>query len=166
MTNKGGRPKGRCGRDLSGAQYGDIRVIQRSDRISKSNSVYWLCQCKCGYVLDIRADNLIGRPPCSGLHKYERHGHTAYRYYSPTYNSWRAMRNRCANPKHPRFDCYGGRGITVSDDWNVFHNFLADMGERPEGTTIDRINVNGHYTNDNCRWATPEQQRANKRRAR
>lgn len=72
------------------------------------------------------------------------------------------MRERCYNPKHIAYHRYGGRGITVCDRWrNSFEAFLADMGARPEGRTLDRVNNNGNYEPSNCRWATPKEQRAN-----
>ena len=76
------------------------------------------------------------------------------------------MRDRCGNSNNKRFDSYGGRGITVCDRWALFDNFLSDMGVRPEGKTIDRINVNGNYEPSNCRWATAGEQAQNKRNSR
>lgn len=100
------------------------------------------------------------------------HGHRHPR--TPTYNSWRKMLERCYNPndgryaRGDRYKDYGGRGITVCDRWrgeSGFINFLADMGLRPEGCTLDRIDVDGPYAPQNCRWATPSEQRTNQRPA-
>lgn len=93
------------------------------------------------------------------------HGHARNRTAgrSGTYNSWRAMRERCYYPPHPRFVDYGGRGIMVCDRWTRFAAFLADMGERPPGLTLDRINPDDHYYPGNCRWATPIEQAWNRR---
>jgi hypothetical protein len=82
---------------------------------------------------------------------------------TPTYFSWEGMIQRCTNRRYPKWENYGGRGITVCDRWKSFVNFLADMGERPDGKTLDRIDNDGNYEPDNCRWATLQEQRANQR---
>jgi hypothetical protein len=74
------------------------------------------------------------------------------------------MKRRCADPEHPFWELYGGRGIKVCRRWQKFENFLADMGEKPKGLTLDRIDVDGNYRPGNCRWADWRQQRMNQRR--
>jgi hypothetical protein len=78
-----------------------------------------------------------------------------------TRSSWKGMRERCNNPKAANYARYGGRGIRVL--WETFEEFAADMGERPIGMSIDRVNVDGHYCRENCRWSDARTQRANQR---
>ncbi len=99
-------------------------------------------------------------------HFNQTHGHKAGGKRSPTYISWQAMIARCNYPGHPRYMDYGGRGVQIDPRWlgqGGFANFLEDLGERPSGLTLDRKDYNGHYTKENCRWATLQQQRWNRR---
>jgi hypothetical protein len=75
-----------------------------------------------------------------------------------TYRSWKEMWRRCTNPNSENFRWYGGKGVTVCEEWGSFEQFFADMGERPPERTLDRIDSDGNYELSNCRWATQEQQ--------
>lgn len=121
--------------------------------------------CQCGNEAIIRQSRVINNytRSCGCLIREAkpglRHGHKG----SPTYSSWAAMRTRCNCPTNKDYPRWGGMGIIVCDRWGLFENFLADMGERPAGTSIDRIDSRGNYEPSNCRWATPSQQQRNRR---
>lgn len=93
-----------------------------------------------------------------------KHGHARVGVKSATYITWGGMIQRCFNPKAPTWEYYGGRGITVCARWRSFENFLADMGERPQGRTLDRLDNDGNYEPGNCQWATRSEQLLNRRR--
>ena len=99
-----------------------------------------------------------------GVHGNTKHGYRSKNgRRSPTYQSWQAMKQRSLNPNCPAYKDYGGRGIKVCERWMDFANFLTDMGERPKGKTLDRINNDGDYEPGNCRWSTPKEQNQNQR---
>lgn len=130
---------------------------------------FYVCKCECGNEKNVSGQNLIKGASRSCGCMQKEHGATINlkhgASYSPTYNSWAGMIQRCTNNKHDAFKNYGERGITVCDRWQVFENFLHDMGHRPDGKTLDRIDNDKGYFLGNCRWATPKEQTSNKRKS-
>lgn len=155
---------------LEGKKFGRLTVI-RYDGHSKSNKRTWLCECECGNNVVVIGSHLVnGNTRSCGCLKdeltskrHKTHGHTIDRKISPTYHTWAGMIARCSNVNHASYRLYGAIGITVCDRWLKFENFLSDMGEKPKGTSIDRINPSKGYFKDNCRWATDSQQAINKK---
>jgi len=112
----------------------------------------------------ISQDLLSGKvKSCGCIWRQIRHGHAIQKHFTLTYSTWYNMKSRCKNPHTPMYNHYGGRGISVCERWQNFDNFLADMGERPAGTTIERINNDKGYEPGNCRWATMKEQSHNQR---
>jgi len=144
-----------------------------------------LCRCSCGDEYSVRLTDLeYGKStkckPCHNRNYVEeatKHGYAGKTDRKPEYDIWAAMIARCENPKHVGWENYGGRGITICSRWRKsFTNFLEDMGHRPPDPedwngkkaywSIDRIDPEGNYEPDNCRWATPSEQTTNQRRNR
>ncbi len=152
--------------DLTGKTFGRLTVLRYAHH--RSGKRYWDVKCACGKELTARGTSLTTgqRKTCgcavsdSLKARNHRHGHAGM----PTYLTWNGMIQRCTNPKHRRYADYGGRGIKVHPPWRIFDNFLRDVGERPDGKTLDRIDVNGNYEPGNVRWATIKEQNANKRK--
>lgn len=144
--------------DISGQKFGRLTAVRYNGK-SK-----WFCICECGGSAIALAQNLKkGNSTSCGCKRREnqfRHGQSN----SPLYRVWIAMRRRCNNPSDPAYANYGGRGITVCDRWqSSFAAFFADVGERPKGYELDRIDNDGPYAPENVRWVTSKTNKHNKR---
>lgn len=151
------------------ADTGYWTVLYRAQN-RRPGEASWFCRCACGLEKVVPHDSLRrGASRSCGCKGEEarnkartKHGMHASR----TYQIWEGMKRRCLNPTSGAFHLYGGRGIQVCERWMEFKNFLHDMGEVPAGLQIDRIDPNGDYEPSNCRWATDDEQRFNKRNSR
>lgn len=160
--------------DLTGKIFGRLRVHSQGPH--RNGRITWLAVCQCGAECGVLRDSLTsGRVQSCGCLQKERtaasnikrmkHGHARGHKPSPEYHSWQSMNQRCYLPSVPSFPHYGGRGITVCDEWRGsggFERFLAHIGARPKGTSIDRIDGSKNYEPGNVRWATAKQQSNNR----
>lgn len=147
--------------NLTGQKFNHLLVLKVSEKKSKSGAM-WECVCDCGKRTHVASFKLrSGAIKSCGCYRKElltnlKHGYA--RGKDRTYRTWKEMRQRCNNPNSDKWKWYGGRGISICARWEDFSKFLKDMGHRPEGHTLDRINSDGNYEPCNCRWATPKQQ--------
>lgn len=150
--------------DLTNQKFNRLTAIRHVPNPERK-SRYWLFICECGTTKIIKGTHVTsGLIQSCGCRRREisseiTHGMTN----TPTFKSWNAMRGRCLNPKDAAYQSYGGRGIDIHPAWDKFENFLATMGVRPAGSSLDRIDNNKGYGPDNCRWATSLQQVRNRR---
>lgn len=156
--------------DETGNRYGRLLVLGKSP-LQPTEHAYWLCRCECGTLVSVAGGQLRkGRVRSCGclnldsLRARRTHGKTIGGHHR-VFRIWNAMKQRCHNPKQPHYERYGGRGITVCEEWrNSFEAFYRDMGDPPSPAhSIDRIDNDRGYEPGNCRWATPLEQRHNRR---
>jgi hypothetical protein len=146
-----------------GERNGRLEALQFVER-DPSGQQRWLFRCDCGQTVIVRVGAVRSANTVScGCQKIESatlHGMSR----SPEYRAWRAMIDRCDNPKNKSFHNYGGRGIKVAIRWRSFQNFIADMGPRPPGLTLERLNNDRSYSKGNCEWASWTAQARNRRK--
>ncbi len=157
-------------KNLAGQKFGRLTVTNDFYTGSKNTGIKWKCVCDCKNTVIIKSNNLVrGDTKSCGCLNLEKasalqyvHGKTGTRIHG----TWKDIIGRCTNKNNSEYENYGGRGITVCERWKKFENFYEDMGEKPEGLQIDRINNNGNYEPGNCRWSTPKENSNNKRNCR
>lgn len=155
--------------DVTGHRYGRLTAQHRVP--SEGRRTIWRFHCDCGTVMDVDVSRVrSGIAQSCGCYRAEmtasrslKHGHSVGAAkgvkQSRTLKSYQHAKQRCTNPRNPKFPYYGGRGISMCETWTAdFRNFLADMGECPPNKTLDRINPHGNYEPGNCRWATSSEQ--------
>lgn len=160
--------------DLAGQRFGRLVVLKEgpvSVAPSGARSVRWVCLCDCGTETLVHGHHLrkygdnqscgcLARELSAVRMKAQSTTHGMYK--STTYKVWQDMRTRCKNPSHASYEHYGAKGIKVCLRWEKFENFLTDMGERPEGMSLDREDNCGDYEPGNCKWATRAEQARNR----
>ena len=149
--------------NLVGQRFGRLVVLEETLETKREGSS-WLCRCDCDTICVVHTKELRrGDTQSCGCWKKEKLHNQKAPYSRKTQKSWKSMMDRCYNPNDGRYHYYGGRCIEVCKRWWDFESFLADMGDKPKGKTLERVNTNGNYEPENCKWATWKEQHQNQR---
>lgn len=146
--------------DRTGQVFGKLTVLEQAGR-DKLKKVLWRCRCECGNETVVVSGSLVtgNTTSCGCIIPNFKHGG----WNKSSYNTWRAMIRRCTIQTDKDYPYYGGKGVSVCPEWMKYENFVADMGEPVGDETLDRIDVYGDYTKENCRWAGVQTQNRNTR---
>ena len=158
-------------KDITGQKFNYLTAISYESirKPSGRSVIYWICQCDCGNITKVNTQSLQSGCTkscgCWNVKQIIKRSKTHGKRHTRLYNSWAAMKQRCTNQNAINYPNYGGRGITICEEWlNSFEQFANDMGDPPTNKhSIERIDNNLGYCKENCKWATREERNSNKR---